>query len=71
MLLIKFQLNWIIVFRGDVQIMKSQHFSHINTDAWESKFNIALKRSNLNVGSSFLEILVDLPSPMICAKLGF
>ena len=30
MLLIKFQLNWIIVFRGDVQNMNSQHFSHIN-----------------------------------------
>ena len=26
MLLIKFQLNWIIVFRGDVQNMNSQHF---------------------------------------------
>ena len=30
MLLIKFQLNWMIVFRGDVQNMNSQHFSHIN-----------------------------------------
>ena len=30
MLLIKFQLNWIIVFRGDVQNMNSQHYSHIN-----------------------------------------
>ena len=29
-LLIKFQLNWIIVFRGDVKNMNSQHFSHIN-----------------------------------------
>ena len=26
MLLVKFQLNWIIVFRGDVQNMNSQHF---------------------------------------------
>ena len=30
MLLIKFQLSWIIVLRGDVQNMNSQHFSHIN-----------------------------------------
>ena len=26
MLLIKFQFNWIIVFRGEAQIMNSQHF---------------------------------------------
>ena len=26
MLLIKFQFNWIIVFRGDVQNKNSQHF---------------------------------------------
>ena len=30
MLLIEFELNWIIVFRGDVQNMNSQHFTHIN-----------------------------------------
>ena len=30
MLLIMFQLNWIEVFRGHVQNMNSQHFSHIN-----------------------------------------
>ena len=41
MLLINFHFNWIIVFRGDVQHMNSQHFSHIN--AWESKFDLAVK----------------------------
>ena len=30
MLLVKFQLNRIIAFRGNVQNMNSQHFSHIN-----------------------------------------
>ena len=29
MLLIKFQLNWIIVFRGDDQNMNYQHFPNI------------------------------------------
>ena len=29
MLLIKFQLNWIIVFRGNVQNTDSLHLSHI------------------------------------------
>ena len=29
MLLIKFQFDWIIVFRRDVQYMNSHHFSHI------------------------------------------
>ena len=58
MLLIKFQLSWIIVFRGDVQDMNSQHFPRINvyrtqTDAWGSKFDIGVKRSNVNAGVSF------------------
>ena len=30
MLFSKFQLSWIIYFRGDVQCMNSQHFSHMN-----------------------------------------
>ena len=30
MLLIKFQFNWIIVFRGEAQTMNSQHFFRYN-----------------------------------------
>ena len=30
MLVIKFQLNWITVFRGDVQMNEFSTFSHIN-----------------------------------------
>ena len=47
MLLIKFQLNWIIVFTGDVQNMNSQHFSHINnranTNAWKVNLTLPYK----------------------------
>ena len=45
-------------YRGDVQNMNSQYFSHINvyrvhTNAWGSKFDLAVKRSNVNVGPLF------------------
>ena len=36
-------------YGGDVQNMFSQYFSHI----WGSKFDLAVKRSNINVGPSF------------------
>ena len=56
MLLIEFQLNWIIDFRGDVQTINSQHFSHITVlgpyKCMRSKFDLAVKRSNVNVGPS-------------------
>ena len=35
-----------------------------HTNAWGSKFDLAVKRSNVNVGPS-----IDLLSPMICAKI--
>ena len=42
-----------LVYRRDVQNMNSQHFSHSN--AWGSKSELAVKRSNLHVneGPSF------------------
>ena len=39
-----------------------------HTNAWGSKFDFAVEKSNVNVGSSFLQILADLLSPRICAK---
>ena len=43
-------------YRGDVQNMNSQHFSHImyraHTNAWGNKFDLAIKRSNINIGKS-------------------
>ena len=44
-------------YRGDVQNMNSQHFSHINIygslNARRSKFDLAVKKSNVNIGPSF------------------
>ena len=44
-------------YGGDVQNMNSQHFSHINVygpyKCMRSKFDLAVKRSNVNVGLSF------------------
>ena len=44
-------------YRGDVQNMNSQYFSHINVQGpykcMGSKFDLAVKRSNVNVGPSF------------------
>ena len=44
-------------YRGDVQNMNSQHFSHINVygpyKCTGNKFDLAVKRSNVNVGPSF------------------
>ena len=43
-------------YRGDVQNMNSQHFSQMymaHTNAWGSKFDLAVKRSNINTGPSF------------------
>ena len=41
----------------DVINMNSQPFSHImyraHTNAWGSKFDLSVKRSNVNVGKSF------------------
>ena len=58
MLLIKFQFNWIIVFRGEAKIMNSQHFfryKYVGPIQMHggSKCNLAMKRSNVNVGPSF------------------
>ena len=44
-----------------------------HTNAWGGKFDLAIKRSNVNIGPSFLAILVDLPPPpppIICTKIG-
>ena len=67
MLLIKFELNWIIVFKGDVQNMNSQHCSHIKcmgNQIWSCRKKVKRQRRTI-----ILSILVDLPSPMICAKV--
>ena len=57
MLLIKFHLNWIIVFRGDVYNMNSQYFPmymhKANTKAGVSKFDLTVNRTNVNIGPSF------------------
>ena len=42
-------------YRGDVQNMNSQHFSPINVKdkCMRSKFDLPVKRSNVNVGPLF------------------
>ena len=55
MLLIKFQLSWIIVFKGKYEFSTFSHtyMYRAHTNAGQSKFDLAVKRSNINVGPSF------------------
>ena len=50
---VSIQLN----YGGDVQNMNTQHFPiqmyRAHTNSWCSKFDLAVKRSNINVGPSF------------------
>ena len=68
----KFEKNWLRGFRGEV-VWNSQHFSHSNL--WGSYKCIGkrtwpcrkkVKRQHTTI---LLATLVDLPSPMICAKI--
>ena len=72
-LLIKFQFNWIIVFRRDVQNMNSHHFSHIIVQGpykcMGKQILPCSKKVKRQCRTIILAILVDLPSPIICAKI--
>ena len=40
-----------------------------HTNAWESKFDLAEKKVKHQHRTIILAMLIDLPSPMICAKI--
>ena len=47
--------------------MTFQHFPH--TNAWGCNFDLAVKRSKVNLGSSFEKNLVDIESMMLYTKI--
>ena len=67
-LLIKFQLKWIIVFRGEFST-----FFHINVlgpyKCMEKQIWLCREKVKRQRRTIILAILVGLPSPMICAKI--
>ena len=69
----KFEQQWPRGFSGG-HLKLSPFFSiqvyRAHTNAYGSKLDLAIKRSNVNVCTTIiLETLVDLPSPMICGKV--
>ena len=74
MLLIKFHINWILVFRGEAQIINSQLFVSIyiyrsRTNAWGKQNQPCHKKVKRQRGPIILAILVDLLSTTIWAKI--